>query len=125
MKLIADVNFDMSYSFSLFFCASGERRPPIWLISLLEEEKKKRLYIFLQERNNQQAMAWSRRMLGTTQRILGGKAMSRKNIMNWSGRTENNRVVNFSARRDDCVFVDVEITDVILNSPCGKVVYRR
>lgn len=33
-----------------------------------EEEKKQRLYI-LQERINQQAMAWSRRMVGTTQRI--------------------------------------------------------
>ncbi len=39
-------------------------------------------------------MVWSRRMLGTTQRILR-KRTSRKNIMELSGRTENNRVVNF------------------------------
>ncbi|ENJ1423219.1 tRNA (N6-isopentenyl adenosine(37)-C2)-methylthiotransferase MiaB [Salmonella enterica] len=86
-----------------------------------EEEKKQRLYI-LQERINQQAMAWSRRMLGTTQRILV-EGTSRKNIMELSGRTENNRVVNFEGTPEMIgKFVDVEITDVYPNSLRGKVV---
>ncbi|KLU20198.1 (dimethylallyl)adenosine tRNA methylthiotransferase, partial [Caballeronia mineralivorans PML1(12)] len=86
-----------------------------------EEEKKQRLYI-LQERINQQAMAWSRRMLGTTQRILV-EGTSRKSIMELSGRTENNRVVNFEGTPDMIgKFVDVEITDVYPNSLRGKVV---
>ncbi|OKT29514.1 tRNA (N6-isopentenyl adenosine(37)-C2)-methylthiotransferase MiaB [Escherichia coli] len=93
------------------------------LVSFLlpEEEKKQRLYI-LQERINQQAMAWSRRMLGTTQRILV-EGTSRKSIMELSGRTENNRVVNFEGTPDMIgKFVDVEITDVYPNSLRGKVV---
>ncbi len=67
MKLIADVNFDMSYSF-LFSARPGTPAADM-VDDVPEEEKKQRLYI-LQERINQQAMAWSRRMLGTTQRIL-------------------------------------------------------
>ncbi|MDE9591176.1 TRAM domain-containing protein, partial [Xenorhabdus bovienii] len=58
-----------------------------------EEEKKQRLYL-LQQRINQQAMSFSRAMHGSTQRILV-EGPSRKNIMELSGRTENNRVVNF------------------------------
>ena len=86
-----------------------------------EEEKKQRLYI-LQERINQQAMAWSRRMLGSVQRILV-EGTSRKSIMELSGRTENNRVVNFEGTPDMVgKFVDVEITDVFPNSLRGTVV---
>ncbi|WP_242550116.1 TRAM domain-containing protein, partial [Pantoea agglomerans] len=40
----------------------------------------------------QQAQAISRRMVGTVQRILV-EGISRKNVMEVSGRTENNRVV--------------------------------
>lgn len=86
-----------------------------------EADKKQRLYI-LQERINQQAMAWSRRMLGTTQRILV-EGTSRKSLMELSGRTENNRVVNFEGTPDMVgKFVDVEIVDVYTNSLRGKIV---
>jgi 2-methylthioadenine synthetase len=86
-----------------------------------DEEKKQRLYI-LQERINQQAMAWSRRMLGTTQRILV-EGLSRKSVMELTGRTENNRVVNFEGTPDMVgKFVDVEIVDVYTNSLRGKLV---
>lgn len=86
-----------------------------------EEEKKQRLYI-LQERINQQAMQYSRHMMGTVQRILV-EGTSRKNVMELSGRTENNRVVNFEGTPDMVGgFVDVEIVDVYTNSLRGKVV---
>ena len=86
-----------------------------------EEEKKQRLYI-LQERISQQAMAWSRRMHGTVQRVLV-EGTSRKNIMELSGRTENNRVVNFEGHPEMIgKFVDVEIVDVYPNSLRGRVV---
>ena len=61
-------------------------------------------------------------MLGTTQRILV-EGTSRKSIMELSGRTENNRVVNFEGTPDMIgKFVDVEITYVYPNSLRGKVV---
>ncbi|MCM3250491.1 TRAM domain-containing protein, partial [Bacillus amyloliquefaciens] len=109
MKLIADVNFDMSYSF--IFSARPGTPAADMVDDVPEADKKQRLYI-LQERINQQAMAWSRRMLGTVQRILV-EGTSRKNIMELSGRTENNRVVNFEGTPDLVgKFVDVEIVDV-------------
>ena len=61
-------------------------------------------------------------MIGTTQRILV-EGTSRKSIMELSGRTENNRVVNFEGTPDMIgKFVDVEITDVYTNSLRGNVV---
>ncbi len=66
MKLIADVNFDMSYSF-IFLHVRG-RPPPIWWDDV--PEKKKQRLSGLQGRINRRAMASSSRMLGTTQRIL-------------------------------------------------------
>ena len=61
-------------------------------------------------------------MLGTTQRILV-EGTSRKSIMELSGRTENNRVVNFEGTPDMIgKFVDVEIVDVYPNSLRGKLV---
>ncbi len=61
-------------------------------------------------------------MLGTVQRILV-EGTSRKNIMELSGRTENNRVVNFEGTPDLVgKFVDVEIVDVYTNSLRGKIV---
>jgi len=119
MKLIADVNFDMSYSF--IFSARPGTPAADMVDDVPEEEKKQRLYI-LQERISQQAMAWSRRMLGTVQRILV-EGTSRKSIMELSGRTENNRVVNFEGTPDMVgKFVDVEITEVRPNSLRGKLV---
>ncbi|GKX62099.1 tRNA-2-methylthio-N(6)-dimethylallyladenosine synthase [Pragia fontium] len=121
MKLIADVDFDMSYSF--IFSARPGTPAADMVDDVTEEEKKQRLYI-LQERINQQAMQYSRRMQGTVQRILV-EGTSRKSIMELSGRTENNRVVNFEGSPDMIgKFVDVEIIDVYPNSLRGKLVRK-
>ncbi|GAB7201015.1 hypothetical protein OS31_06200 [Dickeya oryzae] len=67
-------------------------------------------------------MQYSRRMMGTVQRILV-EGTSRKSVMELSGRTENNRVVNFEGTPDMIgKFVDVEIVDVYPNSLRGVVV---
>uniref|UniRef100_A0A3B0M263 tRNA-2-methylthio-N(6)-dimethylallyladenosine synthase n=1 Tax=Arsenophonus endosymbiont of Trialeurodes vaporariorum TaxID=235567 RepID=A0A3B0M263_9GAMM len=67
-------------------------------------------------------MNYSRTMLGSIQLILV-EGPSRKNIMELSGRAENNRVVNFEGSQNMIgKFVDVEIVDVHANSLRGKVV---
>lgn len=119
MKLIEEVNFDVSYSFIY------SQRPGTPAADMPDDvtldEKKQRLYI-LQERINQHAMQFSRRMLGTVQRILV-EGPSKKDLMELQGRTENNRVVNFQGTPDMIgQFVDVEITDVFPNSLRGHVV---
>ena len=119
MKLIADVDFDMSFSF--IFSARPGTPAADMVDDVPEDEKKQHLYI-LQERINQQAMQYSRRMLDTTQRILV-EGTSRKNVMELSGRTENNRVVNFEGSPDMIgKFVDVKIVDVYANSLRGKLI---
>jgi tRNA-2-methylthio-N6-dimethylallyladenosine synthase len=55
-------------------------------------------------------------MVGTTQRILVD-GVSRKNAGHLSGRTENNRVVNFAAGEASIGdFRDVRITEALPNS---------
>ena len=117
MDLIADVGFDQSFSFIY------SARPGTPAASLTDdtalEIKKKRLQI-LQARINQQAMDISRGMVGTTQRVLVEK-LSKKSDRQVSGRTENNRWVNFDA--DPAVigqFVDVVITEALPNSLRGR-----
>ncbi|STQ71966.1 tRNA (N6-isopentenyl adenosine(37)-C2)-methylthiotransferase MiaB [Hafnia alvei] len=119
MKLIAEINFDVSYSF-VFSPRPGTPAADM-VDNVSEEEKKQRLYI-LQDRINQQAQSYSRKMVGTVQRILV-EGVSRKNVMEISGRTENNRVVNFEGSPDLVgTFVDVEITEVRTNSLRGVLV---
>ena len=73
----------------------------------------------LQQRLNQQAHAHARRMLNTTQRILV-EGPSKKDPMQLSGRTVNNRIVNFDGQPKMIgQFVDVVITEVLPNSLRG------
>jgi tRNA-2-methylthio-N6-dimethylallyladenosine synthase len=67
------------------------------------------------------AAAISRRMVGTTQRILV-EGPARKSPQQLCGRTENNRVVNFDASDQGLIgrFVDVEITEAMTKSLRGR-----
>lgn len=117
MKLIRDVDFDMSFSF-IFSPRSGTPAAD-YPCDLSEEVKKERLYE-LQQQINSQAMRYSRLMLGTEQRILV-EGPSKKDLMELRGRTENNRVVNFEGSPDLIgQFVDVKIVDVFPNSLRGE-----
>ena len=63
----------------------------------------------------------SQSMVGTRQRVLV-EGPSRKDPKQMSGRTENNRVVNFDGDRHWAgLFVDVEITEALPNSLRGVV----
>lgn len=118
MNLIRDVDYDMSFSF-IYSARPGT--PAADLPDDVSEETKKQRLQLLQQRLNQQAHAHARRMLGTEQRILV-TGPSKKDPMELSGRTENNRVVNFVGTPDMIgKFVDVKITDVFVNSLRGDV----
>jgi tRNA-2-methylthio-N6-dimethylallyladenosine synthase len=119
MKLIKDVDFDMSFSF--IFSARPGTPAADYPCDLSEETKKNRLYE-LQQQVNSQAMRYSRLMLNTEQRVLV-EGPSKKNLMELRARTENNRVVNFEGSIDLIgQFVDVKITDVFTNSLRGELV---
>ncbi|WP_194089763.1 tRNA (N6-isopentenyl adenosine(37)-C2)-methylthiotransferase MiaB [Vibrio hibernica] len=119
MKLIKEVDFDMSFSF--VFSPRPGTPAADYPCDTPEQEKKDRLYE-LQQQINTQAMRYSRLMLGTTQRILV-EGPSKKDLMQLSGRTENSRVVNFEGSPNLIgQFVDVEITEVLPNSLRGILV---
>ncbi|QFU02476.1 (Dimethylallyl)adenosine tRNA methylthiotransferase MiaB [Halomonas sp. THAF5a] len=119
MDLIHRIGFDHSFSF-VYSARPGT--PAAGLEDDTPESVKKQRLAILQERINQQAMQISRRMVGTTQRILV-TGFSPKDPGQLSGRTENNRVVNFRAANPFELigyFVDVEITEALPNSLRGE-----
>ena len=119
MNLIAQVNFDMSFSF--IYSARPGTPAADYPDDVTEDEKKQRLYL-LQQRINNQAAQFSRAMLGTEQRVLV-EGPSKKDIMELTGRTETNRIVNFQGLPEMIgKFVDIKITDVFTNSLRGEVV---
>ena len=119
MNLIAQVNFDMSFSF--IYSARPGTPAADYPDDVTEDEKKQRLYL-LQQRINNQATQFSRAMLGTEQRVLV-EGPSKKDIMELTGRTETNRIVNFQGTPEMIgKFVDIKITDVFTNSLRGEVV---
>ncbi|TXM09041.1 tRNA (N6-isopentenyl adenosine(37)-C2)-methylthiotransferase MiaB [Vibrio parahaemolyticus] len=119
MKLIKDVDFDISFSF--IFSPRPGTPAADYPCDIPEQVKKERLYE-LQQTINAQAMRYSRLMLGTEQRVLV-EGPSKKNLMELRARTENNRVVNFEGSADLIgQFVDVKITDVFANSLRGELV---
>jgi tRNA-2-methylthio-N6-dimethylallyladenosine synthase len=117
MNLIAEVGFDQSFSFIY------SARPGTPAASLADdtpmEVKKQRLQL-LQARINQQALEISRGMVGTTQTVLV-ESLSKKSDRQVSGRTENNRWVNFDADASMIgQFADVVITEALPNSLRGR-----
>ncbi|MAQ49458.1 MAG: tRNA (N6-isopentenyl adenosine(37)-C2)-methylthiotransferase MiaB [Pseudomonas sp.] len=118
MKLVEDVGFDFSYSFVY------SARPGTPAADLNDDTpmdvKKQRLQI-LQARLNQQGFENSRRMVGTTQRILVSD-FSKKDPGMLQGRTEHNRVVNFRCDNPGLIgqFVDVEILEALPHSLRGQ-----
>jgi tRNA-2-methylthio-N6-dimethylallyladenosine synthase len=117
MKLIQEIGFDTSFS----FVYSARPGTPAADLPDNEDEslKKKRLKI-LQDRIVQNAIEISRRMVGTRQTLLI-TGVSKKDPGQLQGRTENNRVVNFSTDNHQLIgqFVEVEITEALPNSLRG------
>jgi tRNA-2-methylthio-N6-dimethylallyladenosine synthase len=120
MKLIEDIGFDSSFSF-IYSARPGT--PAAELPDDTDEETKKQRLQILQTRILQQAAEISRRMVGSTQRILV-TGVSKKDPGQLQGRTENNRAVNFSTTDHALIgqFVDVQIIDALPNSLRGALV---
>ena len=109
MKLIEEINYDMSFS---FIYSPRPGTPAADLPDDVDMEVKKARLTRLQNQINHQSMLIGRAMLGSVQRILV-EGPSKMDPMQLSGRTENNRVVNFEGpHRLIGGFADVEITDV-------------
>ncbi len=116
MKLIDDIGFDASFS---FIYSQRPGTPAAFMPDNVSLETKKRRLRLLQEKLLNQANRISRKMVGSTQRILV-EGHSRKSDQELAGRTENNRVVNFVGP-DSLIgqFARVEITQALNNSMKG------
>ena len=117
MNLIHEIGFDMSFSF-VYSARPGT--PAADLPDDVPMEVKKQRLAILQQRINQNAQDISRKMVGSTQRILVD-GFSKKDPGQLKGRTENNRVVNFRCDDTDLIgkFVDVTIAEAYSNSLLG------
>ena len=119
MQLIEDIQFDQSFSFIY------SARPGTPAADMLDDTtdliKKHRLAI-LQDAIAKNAAQYSKQMVDSVQRVLVDR-VSRKNEGQISGRTENNRVVNFDGPHELIgTFVDVRITQALPNSLAGELV---
>ncbi|MGD8617496.1 MAG: tRNA (N6-isopentenyl adenosine(37)-C2)-methylthiotransferase MiaB, partial [Gammaproteobacteria bacterium] len=117
LRLIDEVGFDHSFSFIY------SRRPGTPAAGLPDDvalETKRRRLARLQSRIRGMAEAFSAAMVGSEQRILV-EGPSRKSRGQMTGRTENNRVVNFDATGELIGrFVRVRITEALPNSLRGE-----
>ncbi|MGD9152572.1 MAG: tRNA (N6-isopentenyl adenosine(37)-C2)-methylthiotransferase MiaB [Gammaproteobacteria bacterium] len=118
MQLIKTVNFDNSFSF-MYSPRPGTKAAELNdNVSL--QIKKSRLKI-LQQEIQKNADKISHAMLNTTQRILV-TGLSKKDPNELTGRTQNNRVVNFVGDKVLIgTFVEVKICKVLPNSLRGKI----
>lgn len=119
MALIEEVGYDFSYSF-VFSARPGT--PAAGFADDVSQDVKEQRLQRLQKRLTEMTMAISESMVGTVQTILV-EGVSKKNPLHVTGRTENNRVVNFAAHpRLAGQFVDVLITEALPNSLRGRLV---
>ncbi len=117
MALVEELGFDQSYSFIY------SRRPGTPAAALPDdvphEEKQRRLGL-LQRRIDGQALAISRSMVGSVQRVLVERT-SKRDSGQLAGRSENNRWVNFDGPASLMNrFVDVVITEAMPHSLRGR-----
>lgn len=117
LELVKAVYFDHSYSF-IYSARPGT--PAASLPDQIPLEIKKQRLSLLQEQLNLQAQTLSEKMIGTLQRVLV-TGPSKKNPNELSGRTENNRVVNFLGPKALIgQFAQVHIVEVLPNSLRGR-----
>jgi tRNA-2-methylthio-N6-dimethylallyladenosine synthase len=121
MSLIEEVGFDQSFSFIY------SRRPGTPAASLPDDvphDVKQARLERLQARIDAQALAISRAMVGSVQRVLVERP-AKKDARQLAGRTENNRWVNFDGPPSLLGrFADLVITEALPNSLRGRLAER-
>ena len=121
MKLIHDIGYDHSFSF-IYSARPGT--PASALPDDVPMAVKKQRLKMLQDTISQMAATISQQMVGTSQRILIDRT-AKKQADQLSGRTENNRVVNFEipagTKPESLIgnFANVMITEALPNSLRG------
>jgi len=119
LKLVQDIGFDKSYSFIY------SRRPGTPAANLADNvtlETKKQRLAKLQDALNKNTNKISDNMVGTVEPVLV-TGSSKKSAQEISGRTENNRIVNFAGNsRLVGKIVQVKIVDVYTNSLRGEII---
>ncbi|MEO6022208.1 MAG: tRNA (N6-isopentenyl adenosine(37)-C2)-methylthiotransferase MiaB [Burkholderiales bacterium] len=119
MKLVEDVGFDGSYS---FVYSPRPGTPASELQDVVSREAKLERLQRLQAKIAAHNLTLSERMVGNVERVLVEGA-ARKNAAEFSGRTDNNRVVNFPGQpRLIGEFVNVKILSALTNTLRGEIV---
>jgi len=119
MKLIDEVGFDNSFSY-LYSPRPGT--PAAELRDDTPHEIKAARLKRLQERIMEQEEGVAQSMLGSVQRVLV-EGVSKKDAQELAGRTDNNRVVNFSGKHEMIgSFAMVKITRVVRHTLRGELV---
>ncbi|GAB4289181.1 MAG: tRNA (N6-isopentenyl adenosine(37)-C2)-methylthiotransferase MiaB [Thiohalomonadaceae bacterium] len=119
LRMVEEIDFDHSFS---FIYSPRPGTPAADLPDDVPLEVKKARLARLQQLINTNAQRISRQMVGTVQRVLV-EGPSRKNAQELTGRSENNRAVNFPG--DAALigqFADVRITAALPNSLRGELV---
>jgi len=119
MKLIDEVGFDNSFSY-LYSPRPGT--PAAEMRDDTPHEIKAARLKRLQDRIMEQEAGVAQAMLGTSLRVLI-EGVSKKDVLELAGRTDNNRVVNFRGTSDMIGrFAEVKITQVVRHTLRGELV---
>lgn len=119
MDLIHEVGFDHSFS---FIYSPRPGTPAAQLPDDVPMEVKKHRLAILQDRITANGRRISQEMVGTTQKIIVAKPAS-KNEAQMSGRSENNRIVNFAGTPDLIgQAVSIRILEAKTNTLYGELV---
>lgn len=119
MKLIEDIGFDTSFS---FIYSPRPGTPAVEMDDDTPAAVKSARLTRLQKRIEEQAQVISQAMVGSVQRVLV-EGHAKKDAAELSGRTDNNRVVNFAGNaRLIGHFAEVRIVAALPHSLRGEIV---
>lgn len=119
LDLVKEVAFDSSFS---FIYSPRPHTPAAEMADSVPLAVKRERLAILQQQLSQQAARYSEQMVGSVQSVLvtGGSKHDNRVL---SGKTENNRVINFDG--DSCYIgrlVNVRVTEALPNSLRGELV---